>query len=323
MNTISVQPTLDIQSIKARQKATWESGDFGQVAKFIETVAEDFMAQIELRPGMKVLDVACGTGNLAVIAARRGCLTCGLDIASNLIAQARERARQESLDIEFTEGDAEAMPYPDASFDVVVSMYGVMFTPRPELVLNELRRVTKPGGLIAMANWTPGGFIGKMFAVFARHLPPPAGLPSPLLWGDEATVRSRFNGDGEAVRLARRTAQMRFPFDPAGTVDFFRRYYGPTQRAFDSLPAAGQAALMRDLVELQTQHNVSPQPGETDTPSEYLEVHARRSANSLTHSLSTLTNGGCPLGNPPVAVYGLETQTGMMQINDDPIISKA
>src|SRR5215510_9102803 len=130
MNTTIAQPVPDIHAIKARQKATWESGDFGQVARHIMPIAEQFMARIELRPGTKVLDAACGTGNLAVIAARRGCLTSGLDIASNLVAQARQRARQESLDIEFTEGDAEAMPYPDASFDVVVSMYGVMFAPR-------------------------------------------------------------------------------------------------------------------------------------------------------------------------------------------------
>jgi ubiquinone/menaquinone biosynthesis C-methylase UbiE len=173
MNTITNSATADIQIIKARQKSTWESGDYGQVANVIMPVAEQFMARIELRPGMKLLDAACGTGNLALIAARRGCVTSGLDIAANLLAQARERARQESLDIEFTEGDAEAMPYPDASFDVVVSMYGVMFAPRPERVVTELQRVTKPGGLIALANWTPTGFIGKMFAVFARHLPPP------------------------------------------------------------------------------------------------------------------------------------------------------
>lgn len=283
MNTTMTQPTPDIQTIKARQKATWESGDFGQVAKLITSVAEQFMARIELRPGMKVLDAACGTGNLAVIAARRGCVTSGLDIASNLIVQARERARQESLEIEFTEGDAEAMPYADASFDVVVSMYGVMFAPRPERVASELLRVTKPGGLIALANWTPDGFVGKMFAVFARHLPPPAGLPSPLLWGDETVVRARFNGDGEALRLARQIASMRLPFDPAGAVDFFRRYYGPTLRAFGSLPAAGQEALMRDLVELQTRHNVSTRPDETDTPSEYLEVHVRRAAKNGSH----------------------------------------
>lgn len=282
MNTTLIQPTVDIQSVKARQKATWESGDFGQVAKFITPVAEQFMSRIELRPGMKVLDAACGTGNLAVIAARRGCFTSGLDIASNLIAQARERARRESLDIEFTEGDAEAMPYPDASFDVVVSMYGVMFAPRPERVVNELQRVVKPGGLIALANWTPSGFIGKMFVVFARHLPPPAGLPSPLLWGDETVVRERFNGAIAELRLTRQTARMRFPFDAAGTVDFFRRYYGPTLRAFGALAPDRQAALMLDLVALQAQHNVATSPSETDTPSEYLEVHARRRAKNAT-----------------------------------------
>ncbi len=279
MNTTIAQ-TPDIQTVKARQKSTWESGDFGQVAKFITPVAEQFMERIELRPGMKVLDAACGTGNLAIIAARRGCITSGLDIAANLIAQARERAEKESLAIEYTEGDAEAMPYRDASFDVVVSMYGVMFAPRPERVVHELQRVVKPGGLIALANWTPGGFIGKMFAVFSRHLPPPAGLPSPLLWGDESVVRSRFNGSIKELRLTRQTARMRFPFDPAGTVDFFRRYYGPTLRAFDSLNAPGQAALMRDLVTLQAHHNVSTRWNETDTPAEYLEVHARRNATN-------------------------------------------
>jgi len=271
-------PTIDIQSLKARQKSTWESGDFGEVAKLIMCEADAFMAGIDLQPEMKVLDAACGTGNLAVIAARRGCITSGLDIASNLIAQARERAEEDSLAIEYTEGDAEAMPYPDASFDVVVSMYGVMFAPRPELVVSELRRVLKPGGLIALANWTPGGFIGKMFAVFARHLPPPAGFPSPLLWGDESVVRARFHGVGEELRLTRRMASMRFPFDPAGTVDFFQRYYGPTHRAFESLKADGQAALRRDLVELETRYNVSTRPDETETPSEYLEVHVRRPA---------------------------------------------
>src|SRR5215831_14072418 len=176
---------LDIHSLKARQKSTWESGDFGQVARFIMVDAEQFMARINLQPGMKVLDAACGTGNLAVLAARRGCITSGIDIASNLIAQARERAKKEELNIVYTEGDAEAMPYPDASFDAVVSMYGVMFAPRPERIVSELHRVVKPGGLMALANWAPDGFIGKMFAVFARHVPPPAGFPSPLLWGDE------------------------------------------------------------------------------------------------------------------------------------------
>ena len=274
-------PIPDIQSIKARQKATWESGDFGQVAKFIMPVAQEFMSRIDLKPGAKVLDAACGTGNLAVLAAQRDCITSGLDIATNLLAHARERARHEALEIDFSEGDVEDLPYPDANFDVVVSMYGVMFAPRPERVMSELSRVTKPGGLIALANWTPDGFIGKMFAVFARHLPPPVGFPSPLLWGEEAVVRSRFDGVAEHLRLKRHMARMHYPFDPAATVDFFRRYYGPTHRAFAALDATTQSALMRDLVDLQTRHNLSKRPDETDTHAEYLEIHARRLASHL------------------------------------------
>ena len=263
-----------LQGLKARLKATWESGDFGQIAKFTMPAAEQFMARIPLQPGMRVLDAACGTGNLAVLAARRRCQVAGLDIAANLLVQARQRADQEQLAIEFAQGDVEAMPYADATFDAVVSMYGVMFAPRPERVVSELCRVTRPGGLIALANWTPDGFIGKMFAVFARHVPPPAGIPSPLLWGNEAAVRVRFNGAVRKLTFERCMARMCFPFDPAGTVEFFRRYYGPTQRAFATLDLASQASLRRDLIELETQHNVSSRPNETDTPSEYLEVHA-------------------------------------------------
>jgi len=274
--SINLEPAvLDLPSIRARQKATWESGDFGEVAKFNEPAAKEFMARIALPWGASVLDAACGTGNLAVIAARRGCRVQGLDIAANLIAQARERARLDALDIEFTEGDAEAMPFEDSSFDAVISMFGVMFAPQPEHVVSELCRVTRRGGLIALANWTPDGFIGQMFRIFARHLPP-TGLPSPLLWGNEEMVHLRFAEITGDIRLTRRIARLCYPFDPAGTVQFFRRYYGPTQRAFDSLPSVRQLALARDLIELQTKHNVSTRPDRTDTPSEYLEVHVRR-----------------------------------------------
>jgi len=279
MTATVAEPEIDILFTKIRQKAAWESGDFGQVAKYIETIAEEFMGRVESQPGMKVLDAACGTGNLAVIAARRGCVTCGVDIASNLIAQARERAWEQSLPINYLEGDAEALPYPDASFDVVVSMFGVMFAPRPDVVVSELRRVTRPGGLIALANWTPEGFIGQMFTVFGRYLPPPAGLPSPLQWGSEKVVRERFNAPDEHLKLTRRLARMRFPFEPAGTVEFFRRYYGPTVKAFAALKSEARGALLRDLIELQTEHNVAARPNETETPSEYLEVQVRRPGN--------------------------------------------
>jgi SAM-dependent methyltransferase len=267
-------PNMDV--IKAKLKATWESGDFGQIAKCIEPAAEEFMAHVPLRPGFVVLDAACGTGNLAVIAAKRRCRVHGLDIAENLVEQAEARAKAEALAIEYAQGDAEDMPYEDASFDAVVSMYGVMFAPRPERIVAELRRVTKPGGLIALANWTPEGFIGKMFKVFARHLPA-SGLPSPLLWGDEGTLRERFSGTGDEIRTTRRVTHMRLPFDPAGTVDFFAKYYGPTNRAFGSLSAPAREALRVDLIRLQTEHNVSMSQNETDTPAEYLEVLIRRS----------------------------------------------
>jgi 2-polyprenyl-3-methyl-5-hydroxy-6-metoxy-1,4-benzoquinol methylase len=267
----------NLEAIQAKQKATWEAGDFGQIARVIENVAEEFMARQTLRPGARVLDAACGTGNLAVIAARNGCEVSGIDIASNLVVQARRRATAENLKIVFHEGDAEALPFLDAQFDLAVSMFGVMFTPRPGVIASELHRVTRPGGQIALANWTPEGFIGKMFQVFKAHLPPPpAGLPSPMGWGDETIVRSRLAPGFTDVRLTRRIAMMRYPFPPAETVEFFRQYYGPTQKAFALLNETAQAALRQDLVELQTIHNIAAVPGTTEVAAEYLEVVAVR-----------------------------------------------
>lgn len=267
---------LAIETIKARQKAMWESGDFGEVAKTIMPCAEEFMARLPWRPGLRVLDVACGSGNLAVIAARGGCVTSGVDIAANLVAQAKARAAAERLAIAFSEGDAEALSYPEASFDAVVTMFGAMFAPRPEVVAGELHRVVKPGGFVAMANWTPEGFIGKMFEVFKAHLPPPpAGVPSTMLWGDEPVVRERLRAFAQ-VSCTRRTAVMRYPFPPAETVEFFRRYYGPTGKAFDALKPEAQAALRRDLVALQAAHNSAREPGTTEARAEYLEVVAVR-----------------------------------------------
>jgi ubiquinone/menaquinone biosynthesis C-methylase UbiE len=268
--------TTELQTIKARQKTTWESGDFGEIAKSIMPAAEEFMGRMPLRPGMRVLDVACGTGNLAVVAARSGCATTGVDIASNLLAQARARAASEKLDIEFRDGDAEELPFPDGAFDAVVTMFGAMFAPRPEVVAAELLRVTRPGGFVAMANWTPEGFIGKMFEVYKRHLPPPPnGIPSVMLWGHEPTVRQRLKAFA-SVKSERRIADMRYPFPPAATVDFFRRYYGPTGKAFEALNPDARESFHRELVDLQTVHNVAPTPETTEVRAEYLEVIAAR-----------------------------------------------
>jgi len=267
----------NLDAIKAKQKATWEAGDFGEVARTIENVAEEFMGRQPLRAGARVLDVACGTGNLAVIAAQRGCIVNGIDIASNLVNQARARASQAGLKIHFHEADAEALPFTDGEFDLTVSMFGVMFTPRPTVAAAELRRVTKSGGQIALANWTPEGFIGKMFQVFKAHLPPPpAGVPSPMGWGNEPTVLERLGNAFTDVRLTRRMAVMRYPFPPAETVEFFRQYYGPTNRSFAALAPAAQDALRRDLVELQATNNIASAPGTTEVAAEYMEVVATR-----------------------------------------------
>jgi SAM-dependent methyltransferase len=266
----------EMESLKTRLKAMWMAGDFGEVARHIETCAEEFIARLALEPGTRLLDVACGSGNLSLPAARAGALVSGVDIAPNLLEQARARAASEGLTIRFDEGDAESLPYGDAAFDVVVSMFGAMFAPRPELVAAELVRVCRPGGRLAMANWTPEGFIGQMFKLTGRHVAPPANMPSPLKWGDEETVRERLREGVADLQLTRRMCLFDYPSPPAGVVESFRLYYGPTQRAFDALDAAGQDALRSGLEQLWTEHNRATD-GTTQVEGEYLEVVAVRS----------------------------------------------
>ncbi len=266
----------EMESLKARLKAMWMTGDFGQVAKHIETGAEEFIARLALKQGASLLDVACGSGNLAIPAARAGAIVTGVDIATNLLEQARARAAAESLTIQFDEGDAENLPYADAAFETIVSMFGAMFAPRPELVASELVRVCRLGGRIAMANWTPEGFIGQMFKITGKHVPPPPTMPSPLKWGDEETVRERLRDGIADLRLTRRMCSFKYPFPTAEVVEFFRKYYGPTQRAFDTLEAGGQAALRSDLERLWSEHNRAT-GNTTIVEGEYLEVIATRS----------------------------------------------
>jgi SAM-dependent methyltransferase len=266
----------EMEALKTRLKAMWMTGDFGQVARHIETGAEEFIERLALNPGVRLLDVACGSGNLSIPAARRGAVVTGVDIATNLLEQARARAESEGLTIQFDEGDAENLPYADASFDEIVSMYGAMFAPRPELVAAELARVCRPGGRIAMANWTPAGFIGQMFKIGAKYVPPPTNMPSPLKWGDEETVRERLRDGIADLQLTPRMCTFNYSFSPAEVVEFFRLYYGPTQRTFDALDADGQAALRKDLEQLWTENNQATD-GTTYVEGEYLEVIAIRS----------------------------------------------
>lgn len=265
----------EMDALKTKLRATWIAGDFGQIAKYYTSEAEEFVRRLDLKPGMKVLDVACGTGNLALPAARDGAVVTGVDIAPNLVEQARENAKREGLDVQFDEGDAEALPYKDASFDAVITMFGAMFAPRPELVASELKRACRPGGFIAMANWTPGGFIGKMFKTMSSHVTPPAGMPSPLLWGVEETVRERFGEGVSKVETELQTLKFAFPFSPAQVVEHFRSYYGPTQKAFGLLDENGQLALRQDLEQLWTAHNRATD-GTTVVDAEFLQVIAVR-----------------------------------------------
>lgn len=262
----------DFAELKQRMRATWMAGDFGEIAKLNSHGAEDFIARLHLKPGTKLLDVACGTGNQSIPAARAGAQVIGLDIATNLLEQARKRAADEKLKIEFVEGDAEKLPYEAGRFDVVVSMFGAMFAPRPEVVASELLRVCRPGGLIAMGNWTPGGFVGQMFKITSRHAPPPPGLLPPTLWGDEKVVTERLGGKTR-LKMSRQELLFDYPFPPSEAVAFFRKYFGPTKTTFARLDEAGQKALADDLTEHWTKKNQGD-PNHTVIRAEYLEVHA-------------------------------------------------
>ena len=265
----------EMEKLKARLKATWMSGDYGTFAKYLEPGAMEFLARLDVQPGTRMLDVACGAGQTSVPAARAGARVTGVDIATNSIEQARARAREEGLDVRFDEGDAEMLPYEDASFDLVVSLFGAMFAPRPEQVASELVRVCRPGGRIVMGNWTPEGFVGQMFKVIGKHVPPPPLMPSPLLWGAEATVRERLRDGVAELRLTKRQYPFYYPFPPSEVVEHFRTYYGPMNRAFSALDDARRDALRRDLEQLWTEHN-SDTDGTTRYDSEYLEVVAVR-----------------------------------------------
>ena len=268
------QANVEMDQLKTRLKATWMTGDYDLFSRFLEKDAELFFRRLGVRPGTRLLDVACGAGQLSLMAARAGATVVGCDIATNWLEKARTRAAAEGLEITFEEGDAEALPYADAQFDTVVSLIGAMFAPRPDLVAAELTRVCRPGGMIAMANWTPGGFVGQMFRTISRHIAP-NGMPSPVLWGDEATVRDRLRGGTADLKCTLRVYHFDYPFPPEAVVEFYRANYGPMSRAFAALDSEGQEKLRRDLVSLWSAHNNAVNDT-TQVNAEYLEVIATR-----------------------------------------------
>ncbi|QPD04192.1 MAG: Ubiquinone biosynthesis methyltransferase UbiE [Candidatus Nitrospira kreftii] len=260
----------EMDSLKARLKSIWTAGDYDRFSRFMEGSAREFYERLNIAPGCKLLDIACGSGQLALMAAKDGIEVTGVDIAGNLVERARARAQAEGLNAIFQEADAELLPFEDASFDVVVTLIGAMFAPQPQLVAQELLRVCVPGGTIAMANWTPQGFVGQMFKAVSKFIAP-SGMPAPVLWGDEATVRERLGHGTSELNLTRRQYLFDYPFSPSEVVEFFRLHYGPTNRAFASLNAEAQAQLRQELETLWAAHNRSGTDS-TIVFAEYLEV---------------------------------------------------
>ena len=262
-------PAPDFAAIKQRQQATWASGDFAVIGNTLQIVGELLAEAVDVRAGERVLDVAAGNGNATLAAAHRMADVTSTDYVPALLDKGRERARAEDLAVTFQVADVEALPFADASFDVVLSTYGAMFAPDHQCTASEMMRVLRPGGRLGMANWTPEGFIGRLFKVIGAHVPPPAGLKSPALWGTEPHLAELF-GAGAGIRCERRRFNFRYR-SAAHWVQVFRDFYGPTHKAFAALDAAGQKALERDITALLEDMNTAGRDSLV-VPSEYLEV---------------------------------------------------
>jgi ubiquinone/menaquinone biosynthesis C-methylase UbiE len=272
--TASPSPSPDFRAIKQRQQATWASGDYAVVGTTLQLVGERLVEAIDVAAGDRVLDVAAGNGNASLAAARHWARVTSTDYVGALLERGRERAAAERLPIEFLEADAEALPFDDASFDAVISTFGVMFAPDQFRAAAEMARVCRPGGRIGLANWTPEGFIGRVFKTIGAHVPPPAGVQSPALWGNEARLAQLFPGDD--IAITRRVFHFRY-HSVEHFVDVFRTYYGPTHKAFGALAPAAQEALDRDLRAL-IERSRRTDAATLIIPSEYLEVVITRRA---------------------------------------------
>ena len=260
----------DLSAIKARQQATWASGDYAVVGTTLSIVPELLCEAVDLRAGQAVLDVACGNGTAALAAARRFCKVTGLDYVPSLLARGEERARAERLDIAFVEGDAESLPFDDGEFDAAISTFGVMFAPDHARAARELARVVRAGGKIGLASWTPDGFIGQLFALVGRTSPPPAGLKSPLLWGTIPHCEQLFEGAAASVRATHREFSFRY-LSAQHFIDVFRKFYGPIHKLYAALPEEKAAIFTTELTDLIGRFNRADD-GTMVVPSKYLEI---------------------------------------------------
>jgi SAM-dependent methyltransferase len=267
-------PAPDYDAIKAKQHATWASGDFAVIGTTLQIVGETLAEAADVRAGERVLDVAAGNGNATLAAARRFARVTSTDFVAALLERGAARAKADGFAIEYQTADAEALPFPDASFDVVLSTFGAMFTPRHERPAQEMLRVVRSGGRIGLANWTPEGFIGQLFKVVGAYVPPPAGLKSPALWGTEPHIVELFGPHATDIRCERRTFNFRYA-SAAHWLQVFRDYYGPTHRAFAALDPSAQQAMAADITALLERMNVAG-PDSLVVPGEYLEVVVTR-----------------------------------------------
>ena len=264
----------DLGAVKVRQQATWSSGDYAVVGTTLQIVGEQLCEALDVRAGQKVLDVAAGNGNASLAAARRWCDVTATDYVPALLGRARERAAADRLQIEFREADAEALPFQDSSFDAVVSTFGVMFTPDQDKAAAELIRVCRPGGKVGLANWTPEGFIGQIFKTIGKHLPPPAGVKSPALWGTKARIHEMFETQASSIHIESRNFVFRYR-SPEHWLQIFKTYYGPMLKAFAAVESSAQAALASDIMAQIERFNRSGDAGMV-VPSEYLEIVVTR-----------------------------------------------
>ena len=263
-------PAIDLGAVKTRQQAAWSAGNYAVVGTTLQIVGENLCEALDLRAGSRVLDVAAGNGNATLAAARRWCDVTSTDYVSSLLESGRARAQAEGHTIQFQEADAENLPFPDASFDAVMSTFGVMFTPNQDKAASEIARVCKPGGRIGLANWTPESFIGQLFKTIGRYIPPAPGVKSPGLWGTNARLEELFGKTAQEIRTISREFTFRYR-SPTHWIEVFRTYYGPMNKTFGALDAEKQAAFTQDLLTLMESRNRS---GDRTLvlPSEYLEV---------------------------------------------------
>jgi ubiquinone/menaquinone biosynthesis C-methylase UbiE len=266
----AIKSSPDLKAVKSKQQAAWSSGDYAVIGTTLQIVGERLAEALDLRAGNSVLDIAAGNGNVTLAAARRWCTVTSTDYVETLLARGRERAAAEGLSINFQIADAESLPFADGSFDAVVSTFGAMFSPDQENTASQMLRVCKPGGKIGLANWTPDGFIGQMFKTIGKHLPPPAGVKSPALWGTREWIEKTFGAKASLIVAQPRMFNFRYR-SAQHFLDLFRKYYGPMLKAFEALDAAGQAGLARDIIALIERMNVA-KDGTMVLPGEYLEV---------------------------------------------------